>query len=474
MGSTKVNITVSDSADLVERNKAQTESNRTSAAQRNDSAQVTRTSKEQKAKREAKAPPPSVQQQRIGGNALAPYRREDPVGQRGGLVKTGVFGNFTVTTQIAGGVRSYVLKYYPYVNGYVSVAPALTETLASYDNLQNATTETSAYDSQAQEALMTKFPGGIVPVGGGFLQTYFFMLSSESGQFPVHQTVSSLRRTVYNSLNYGSALLPIGGEAFLWLVYGFASQETIGYETERRFTYSASAVSGWPQLESQSGTKTYHIVTASYTVEKDQRTQSLEKGEFKKAYLITPGTIKAVSFPGAVWTRLRHSIYEPLPTPVTWGTGTTTVVTGIGDNPGVNFTSAQGPSYTNFRAIGGSQGIFPTFSIENSPSTYGYGYVGSNASVWTPGVFWLLANEAVGTSATLNQGIADIQQPVTSTFKWGLVRPFPVPIGTTPQPRKASEPYSYGAYGYVWDWNKPSYCRQRLLGFGFSAADLTP
>lgn len=463
--STQINIIRGDDV-LLQRNRDQTQANRWLATERKTDVQ---TASAVQVKREEQQQARAGKTQR-GEPPRALLRREDPVAQRDGGAKTGVFGNFTLSTEIADGVRSYVLKYYPYADGYVSSTPALTETLASYDDLQNANTQTSTYGSPAQEALMATFPGGIVPE-----QSYFYMLSSESGQFPAYQTATSLRRNVYNTLNYGSALLPVGGEAFLWLVYGFATQEVIGYETELRTTFSATAVPGWPPLESQSGTKNYNIVTASYTVEKDQRTEDLQKDEFKKAYLITLGTIKAVSFPSAVWTRLRHSIYEPLPTPVTWGTGTTTVVTGIGDNPGVNYTSAEGPSYTNFRAIGGSQGTFPTFSIENSPSTYGYGYVGSNASVWTPGVFWLLADEAVGTSATLNQGLADIQQPVTSTFKWGLVKPFPVPIGTTPQPRKANNKlYGYGAYGYVWDWNKPSYCQQRLLGFGFSAADLTP
>lgn len=84
MGSTKVNITVSDETGLVERNKAQTQENRTRTLERNGDKLTYRISKEMQGKQEAKAPPPQLEQQRVGGRGLDPYRRDEPAAQRQG------------------------------------------------------------------------------------------------------------------------------------------------------------------------------------------------------------------------------------------------------------------------------------------------------------------------------------------------------------------------------------------------------
>lgn len=396
------------------------------------------------------------------------YKPDEPAAFLTRPIEVGVFGNYEIDSERNGTTLSWVLRYYPYENGTVSTTPALTETLASFPDVSSSA-GVEYYDATANyDYLSVLYPGGI----GGSQVSDYLMPDSDVEKYPIGRTARYYRNRVSSQFDHGIVLLPVRRDAFIWLVYGFASQATVNFDARERIVNDV-VPTGYT-IVSSGIEYSQQVVTQRHTILQDERSNSFDKVNIARAFLVSDSAIRPISFPEIAWQRLKASVDEPLPPLFSYGTRQFETVVGF-TSPPLAYVYQMQPAYT-FSSTLTPQRTQASYSVFSFSDTYGYGYVGSSPSqeVWTAGVYSFMKDLPIPTPSPISRGATNVAVQNSSGFKWGAVRPFPVPAGTTVQAKGKGKTYAYGPYAWTWDWGRSGYCRQQLLELGFTPEDLTP
>jgi hypothetical protein len=402
------------------------------------------------------------------------YKPDEPAAFLTSSIKVGVLGGLEVDMRRDGITRQWVLQYYAYENGAVASVPTFEETLASFPDLTGANI-TESYDATALYDQATE------SVGFGGADGILLMTPETADLYPTGITLRRLRRQMTNFFDWDYVLLPVRESTFILLVYGYAAQGRVEFETIRRLVTTLTFIED--QIIMSGGVPTwtgesYYFGLTTETVLSDNQINTFNEIQVKKAYLISPSAVKPIAFPDSAWDRLKDSVDQELPPLVSFGTAFNTWPSSYSGSAATGFqtTTSTGPVYTDAILQNFGQQNQADYSVFSFRNTYGYGYVGSSPSqeVWTPGVYSFMKNLPIATPSPISKGATNVAVQNSSGFKWGAVRPFPVPAGTTVQAKGKGKTYAYGPYAWTWDWERSGYCRQQLLELGFTPEDLTP
>lgn len=467
--STQINVVV-DGGGLVDRSKEQTQANRWAKAEA-DARQAALDEGFKQREAVLKQQGLSADSEPLYGAASRFKRWQDePTAFLRGI-DVGVLGRFSVYQNRDGATRKWVLEYFPFENGAVSETPTLIETLASFPDLSSESLS-ERFDASANfDYLIERYPTG--DYLGGAAVNDWQLPESDIVLYPVGETTRRYRRRVNTAFAYDTALLPVARNVFIWLVYGYAAQSTVDFDSSFRLVIDIVPTGRFSELPD--GSKLYqHVFTQRQTTLTDERLESFDKISIRKAFLVNGATLRPISFPNGVWQRLKTSVDEPLPPLASYETIQTETVVGFTDPPLAYVTEMQPPHILNSTLT--PQQVNASYNISSYEDVYSYGYVRTliDETLWTPGVYSLLKNESIPTPSPTSKGAAPVPRPNSSDFQWGSVRPFPVPAGSTPFPKPGGKVYPSEPYAFTWDWGQPWYCRQQLLSLGFALEDLTP